>query len=144
MPPGWFLKSVALNGVDITDVAYEAKPSATVTGLELTLTNRQTALSGAVTDTHGDVVKDSVVAIFPATTREGVIPTRFTRTVRPDQEGRFQVKGLPPGDYFAVAVDSLEQGGEWDPAFQEQMKPKGKSFRLTEGQTSTLDLKLVQ
>ena len=38
---------------------------------------------------------------------------------------------------------TLEERAE-DPAFQEQMKPKGKSFRLTEGQTSTLDLKLVQ
>jgi hypothetical protein len=44
----------------------------------------------------------------------------------------------------AVAVESLEQGGEWDPAFQQQMRPRGKSFRLTEGQTSTVDLTLVQ
>jgi hypothetical protein len=41
-------------------------------------------------------------------------------------------------------VESLEQGGEWDPAFQQQMKPKGKSFRLIEGQSFTLDLSLTQ
>jgi hypothetical protein len=144
MPQGWYLKSVTLNGVDITDTAYEPKPSSNVTGMEVTLTNQQTSVSGTVTDVRGDAVKDYVVAVFPATAREDILPTRFTRTIRPDQRGRYQVRGLPPADYVAVAVESLEQGGEWDPAFQQQMKPRGKSFRLTEGQTSTVDLTLVQ
>jgi hypothetical protein len=143
-PQGWYLKSVTMNGADITDTAYETKASTNVTGLEVTLTNQQTSLSGTVTNVRGDAVKDYVVAVFPAAAREDVLATRFTRTIRPDQQGRYQVKGLPPADYVAVAVESLEQGGEWDPAFQQQMRPRGKSFRLTEGQTSTVDLTLVQ
>jgi Carboxypeptidase regulatory-like domain len=144
MPQGWYLKSVTMNGVDITDTGYEPKPSTNITGLEVTLTNQQTSLTGTVTNVRGDAVKDYVVAVFPAAAREDVLATRFTRTIRPDQQGRYLLKGLPPADYVAVAVESLEQGGEWDPAFQQQMRPRGKSFRLTEGQTSTLDLTLVQ
>ena len=142
--PGWSLKSVVLNGVDITDTPFDAKPAANITGLEVTVTDRQTNLSGVVKNAAGETVKDYVVAIFPATAREGILGTRFTRTIRPDQQGRYQLRGMPPGDYVAVAVESLEQGGEWDPAFQQQMKPRGKSISLSEGQTATLDLTLVQ
>jgi hypothetical protein len=89
-------------------------------------------------------VKDYVVAIFPERLREGVMPQRFTRTVRPDQEGRYRARGLPPGAYFAVAVTALELGDEWDPAFRKLVEPVGKRFSLTDGQALTLDLQLLQ
>jgi hypothetical protein len=141
---GWNWKSVMLNGVDITDVPFEAKPSANITGLEITMTDQQTSLTGLVNNSRGEPVKDFVVAILPAQLREGAVALRFTRTVRPDQDGRYQLKGLPPGDYVAVAVESLEQGGEWDPGFQQETRPRGKVFRLNEGQSLTLDLSLIQ
>jgi hypothetical protein len=141
---GWSLKSVMLNGVDITDTPFEAKPSTNITGLEITLTDRQTSLAGTVKNSRGETVKDFVVAIFPAELRDGILPTRFIRAIRPDQEGRYQIKGLPQGDYVAAALQSLEQGGEWDPAFQQQIRPRGKTFRLTDTQTVTLDLSLIQ
>jgi hypothetical protein len=143
-PPGWFLKSVMLNGVDITDIPYEAKPSTSVDGLEVVLIDRTTNLSGSVRNTRGETMKDYVAVIFPSDVKEGAVATRFTRTARPDQDGRYQIRGLPPGDYFAVAVESLDQGDEWDPAFQQQVKSKGKAFKLAEGQTMTLDLQLAQ
>jgi hypothetical protein len=141
---GWNLKSVTLNGVDITDTPFEAKPSTNINGLEITLTDRQTSLSGTVKKSNGDAVKDFVVVIFPSGLRDGTVPTRFTRTSRPDQQGGYQIRGLPPGDYVAAAVESLEQGGEWDPAFQQHVKPRGKTFRLSDAQMMTLDLSLVQ
>ena len=112
---GWTVKSVTLEGVDITDTPYDAKPSSDVSGLRIVMTDRQTTLSGDVRNRQGEVVKDYVVAIFPANLREGDVPTRFIRTVRPNQDGRYQIKGLPSGDYFAAAVESLEQGDQWDP-----------------------------
>jgi hypothetical protein len=51
---------------------------------------------------------------------------------------------VPAGEYLAVAVESLEQGEQWDPAFQEQMKHRAKTFKLTEGQSLALDLPLLQ
>jgi hypothetical protein len=76
--------------------------------------------------------------------KEGAVPTRFTRTVRPDRDGQYKASGLPAGDYFAAAVEALEQGGQFDPAFREQLKARGKTFTLTEGQTLKLDLQLIQ
>ena len=83
--------------------------------------------------------------IFPDKRREEPpLTARYLRVARPDQQGRFETKGLPPGDYFAVAVESLEQGGQWDPAFRKQVEPSAKRFRLTEGLSSTIELTLMQ
>jgi hypothetical protein len=139
-----FVSSVTLEGVDITDTPYEFRPGTSTSGLEITLTNSQTTLSGSVRSAGGNAAKDYVVAIFPSNLRDGDTPRRFIRTVRPDQGGKFLTKGLPAGDYFAAAVESLEQGEQWDPAFQEHVRPRASRFRLNEGQSLAIDLQLLQ
>jgi hypothetical protein len=138
-----FVKSVTLEGVDITDTPYEMKSGHNINGLEITLTNAKTTLSGTVRNASGPV-KDYVVAILPSNLREGDLPARFIRVLRPDQEGKYQTIGLPPGDYVAAAVDTIEQGEQWDPAFQDRVKLRAKRFRLTDGQALALDLDLLR
>jgi hypothetical protein len=108
------------------------------------MTDKQTSLSGTVRNGRGEQVPDYTVVVFPERLPEGAMPGRYTRTVRPDQQGRFQTRGLPPGDYFAAAVESLEQGGQWDPAFRNHVAQGARRFRLTEGQSATIDLQLTQ
>ena len=114
-----------------------------VTGGEVVMTDKQTTLLGAVRNPSGAEVIDYTVVIFPETLRDGAVASRYTRVVRPDQQGRFQTRGLPPGDYLAAVVESIEQGAHWDPAFRKQMEPRAKRFRLTEGLTSTIELQLL-
>jgi hypothetical protein len=132
-----------LNGVDITDTPVDLATVGDST-VEIVLTDKQTTLSGIAGNSRNEPVKDYVVAVFPDRLKEGALPARFIRTIRPDQEGRYQTRGLPAGDYFAVAVPALEQGAEWDPAFRKQVEPTAKRFRLAEGQTATIDLQLMQ
>jgi hypothetical protein len=98
-----------------------------------------TDLSGSV-HTGSGTVKDYVVVVFAQDSKLWGAQSRFVRTARPNQDGVFSVKGLPPGQYYAVAVESLETGTQNDPAVLEPLKAKGKTFSLTEGQTQTLDL----
>ena len=141
--PGWFLKSVSINGENVTDIPFDVATHGTDTRLEIVMTSKQTTLSGTVRNARGEQLIDYTVAIFPEQLREGAMPARYTRVVRPDQQGRFETRGLPPGNYLAAAVESLEQGGHWDPAFRKNVEPTAKRFRLTEGQTATVDLQLT-
>ena len=142
-PPGWSVKSVTFNGASITEAPLDISAVGSATGVEILLTNRQTTLSGTVKSAQG-AAADYTVVIFPETPRPAAVNGRYVRVARPDQQGRFETKGLPPGDYFAVAVESLEQGGQWDPAFRKQVEPSAKRFRLTEGLSSTIELTLTQ
>ena len=138
----WFLKSVAVNGVDVTDVGYDV--SNDVEQVEVVLTDRQTVVAGTVKNARGEPIDDYVLAIFPSDVKLGVSRSRFIRTVRPDQQGRYVTKGLPPARYFAIAVGALEQGAHYDPAFQQQVRPKARTFTLNEGETLSLDLTLIE
>jgi hypothetical protein len=142
--PSWFLKAVTFNGENITDIPFDASTARGDARIEIVMTDKQTTVSGTVKDARGQHITDYTAVIFPARLREGAIPTRYTRVVRPDQQGRFQTRGLPPGEYLGVAVESLEQGGQWDPAFRRQIEPGSKHFTLVEGQTATVDLPLVE
>ncbi len=139
----WMLKEVSIDGEDMTDVPYTIKGSETVSDVRIVLTDRLTELSGTVTDERGQPVKDYVVVLLPGELKDGVSPLRFTRTIRPDQEGVYRTRGLPPGAYVAAAVETVEQGGEWDPEFQRRVRDVARSLTVREGQTTTLDLKLA-
>jgi len=144
IPPGWMLRSVTLDGEDITDTPLDLTGGGRIEGLRIVLTDRLTDVSGGVTSERGQPVKDYVVVLQPATPKQGLAANRYVRNARPDQDGRFRVRGMPTGDYIATAVESLEAGREWDPEFQPKLRDAGRNFSLKEGETIVLDLKLAE
>ena len=139
----WTLKRVTLDGEDITDTPYPLRTSENVQSLRVLLTDRVADVSGAVTDARGQTVKEFVVVIQPAREMEPAILQRFLQTARPDQDGRFGARALPPGEYIATAVEVLEQGREWDPDYRPRLRDAGRRFSIKEGESVDLDLKLA-
>jgi hypothetical protein len=143
LPQGWILKSVRLNGADVTDGGIEFKPGEALTGVDVVLTSKRTEVNGVVKGAGSQPVKDYTLVVFSdEPQRWSAVNSRYIASTRPDQDGRYQVRNLPPGGYYAVAVDYLAQG-EWnDPDVLERLKPKAMKFSLDEGETKTLDLKM--
>jgi hypothetical protein len=142
LPQGWTLKAVEYNGDDITDAPVEFKSTEEASGVKVILSNLSTQVSGAVTNDRGQAVKDYTAIIFPDDSAKWTYASRFIATGRPDQDGRYVVKDLPPGSYLAIAVDYVQQG-EWsDPAFLERVKSRATEFRLGAGDQKSLELKL--
>lgn len=143
LPQGWTVKSVKLNGQDITDSGAEFKGSETVTGLELVLTSKITQVDGTVRDASGNSVKDYTVVLFSDDPQKWTAPqSRYIAGVRPDTEGRFQARSLPPGGYYAVAVDYIAQGEWGDPELLDKLKDKATRISVDEGETKTIELKI--
>jgi hypothetical protein len=146
VPDGWTLKSVEIEGRDVTDVPIDIRAPHDVSGVTVVLTNRLTSLEGRVTGKDGGEVRDYSLIVFPADRERWTAPrgaaSRFLATARPDQRGRFKVAGLPEGDYLTVAVDYLDPGEAADPEFLERMRPKATAVRLPEGGTISTELRL--
>ena len=137
----WTLKAVRIGAVDITDIGYNV--AGDIDGLEVVMTDRETRVSGTVKGERNQPAMDYVVVVLPSEVRPGVNPTRFIQTAQPDQQGRYQVKGLPPGQYVAAAIESLSRDGHYNPAFQKRVRSTARPFTLNEGQQLVLDLRLM-
>ncbi len=142
-PPAWVIKSVTLEGNDITDEPLELAGKQTISGVVIRLTDKLTQISGRVSDGRGQVLRDYVVVIQPLEVQEPVVAARRIRTARPDTSGRFETRGMRPGRYVATAVEALEQGRQFSPEFREQLRGRGREFSVREGESIALDLALT-
>ena len=141
-PNGWYVKAVRLNGVDVTDSGIEFRSEQELSGIEVEMTNAPSDLSGVVTD-RGKPSHDYTVVIFARDRERWIANSRYLSTGRPDQDGKYKIRGLPAGDYYAIALEYVEQG-EWsDPEFLERVRQSATGVSINDGETKTLDLKLV-
>jgi hypothetical protein len=141
-PRGWTLRSVVVDGHEVIDTPLEVRPGQKLTGAALVLSDRQTEVNGTLSDAQGRPLTEYTILAFPTDSALWRPQARQITTVRPDQNGKFQIRGLPPGDYFLTAIDP-QQPGEWFvPAFLEQQAADASRLTLSEGATRTQDLRL--
>jgi hypothetical protein len=142
-PSRWIVKAVMAGGRDYADTPIEVQPGKTITGMEIVLTNRAGSVTGAVTDERGQPVLDTSILVFPDDRRLWQFDSRYVKTTRPDQEGRYRIDGLPPADaYLVIAVQDLEDGRSGDPAYLATVRDVATPFSLREAEAKTIDLKL--
>ena len=89
-------------------------------------------------------MSDYSVVAFSADRGKWGYLTRFVRSARPDQDGRFTIRALPPDDYLVVALEYLESGQEFDPEQLSAWAPLATKVTLTEGGTQSISLKLAR
>jgi hypothetical protein len=141
-PSGWFLKAVRLGDRDVTDVAL-GRPDTEISGVEMVLTRTRGEVSGSVVDGLGAATSDYTVIVFPEDRSQWTLTSRFLFNARPDREGQFKIRGLPPGRYLVAAADYVEKGGERDPELLERLRSKATAVSLSDGDVKTMTLTLA-
>jgi hypothetical protein len=139
---GILVRAVRLDGADVTDSGIEFRPNANVSGVEVELTTQTAEVTGVVTDDRGHPAADCTVIVFAQDRERWTEASRYIAASGADQHGRFKVRTLPPGEYYAVALDSIEPGEFADPDLLERVRTRATAFSMSEGETTTLDLKL--
>jgi hypothetical protein len=133
----WTIKSIAVDGRDLGDDPLEFNGSTRLSDVVVTVTDRLTDVSGTVSS-RGQPLAEQLVVLHRVGTSLPL--SRNVRTIRTDERGRFQVRGLGPGSYVAAAVEEGEGGFDFSPDFQERLRTRGRGFSLAEGETVSLDL----
>ena len=140
-PPQWQVKSATVGGRDVLDAPIDLRDT-DVTGVLITLSDEQFALSGTVTVTGGHKADEAIVYVFPADPRawiENGMNPRRSRSTRVAASGAYSFTLLPAGDYLAVAVDRADEGNLQDPAFIEALSRLGTRVSVVSAKQS-LDL----
>jgi hypothetical protein len=139
--PGWSIKSVRHNGTDVTDSGIDFGSGGTVEGIEIEMTNLVQEVSGRVTNDKGQNVRDYSVLFFPQD-RGRWEAMRYFAIGRPDQEGRYSVRGLPPGEYLAAALEYLDPSERANPELLERLRIGASPIEIREGDAKALDLRI--
>ena len=137
----WSLKAITVGGEDVTDSVVELKPGQNVDNVTVILTDRTTEISGTVRDArHTGLAAISVIA-FSSEAAHWRPESRRIQSVRTDASGVFRIRNLPPGDYFLVAADDVEQGEWFDPAYLDSVRAGARRITIAEGDKKTQDLR---
>jgi hypothetical protein len=137
----WTLKSVIVAGLDVTDQPVDLKPGQNVENVTIVLSDRATEIAGTVRDGKSAPVSGITVIAFSSERQYWRAQSRHIQAARTDATGAFALRGLPAGDYLLVAVDDVDQGEWFDPAYLDQARASATRATLSEGEKKTMDLR---
>ncbi len=140
LPAGWSLASAMFGDRDAADLLIDMEPGRNLTGGVLRFTSRTAELAGAVANAAGQPVVNAAVVVFPEDRRLWVPQSRRIHVAKISSEGRYVVRGLPPGDYRLALADP-EPGEQHDVEFLAQLVAQATSVSLGEGEKKTQDLR---
>ena len=143
VPDGWTVRAIMHDGRDIADTPVEMKSGETLTDVQVIVSSKVTTVSGQLLDDRGAPLVDGTVIVFADDSTKWSDDSRWVRAVRPDQQGRYQIQGLPPGEYLAVAVDYVEEGVWNDPEYLDSIRTHGQRLTLADAESKSLTLKPI-
>jgi hypothetical protein len=143
LPDGWVVKAIQHHGIDIADATLDPRTGEELSDVEVVISSKVTTVSGVLSDSKGAPVADGTVIVFATEAEKWSEDSRFVRSARPDQQGQYQIRGLPPGEYFALAMDYVQDGLWNDPEYLESIRRYAQRFTLGESDARTVALKIT-
>jgi len=139
--PGWFVKSVTLNGRDISDARRQFQRDEHVTIL---LSSIGSTVEGTVVGPDGNPATSGAVIMF-AQNRAGWTTTSVRlRRAQVESNGRFKITDLLPGAYYIAAGtrERVYQPGAIAASYFEGLTENASTIVMAERDTRTVTLKL--
>jgi protocatechuate 3,4-dioxygenase beta subunit len=140
MPPGHYLKEVRLDQTE-GGIDQPLRVASSSTGpLEVVISARGGQIEGTIVDDRQQPVRETQAVLIPEQQRN-----RFDlyRTTRSDQNGRFTLRGIPPGDYKIFAWEALEASAYYDPEVLRVFEAKGKLVHVSESSTQNVEVRII-
>lgn len=134
-----YVEAIRYNGAESADGLVALAPGAE---LEIVIGDKPASLSGTVMNGASPAQGAGVVLVkWPIARIDPFRPYQFSATS--GENGKFQLTGLPPGEYrvLAIPVGGLLQLGE--PGVLNQLAASAERVTLERGGSQTVELKLV-
>jgi hypothetical protein len=147
-PEGWWLKSVNVNGANaVNEPAVFGRGMPTASDVSVVFASGTGAVTGRVLDERRQPATEFEVVVFPADPDRWFSRSPYVKSGSASPDGTFNVAGLPPGEYLAAAVDSLDAGpdyGNWqNPAVLGSLAGDARRVQITPGGSVSTELRLL-
>ena len=138
---GVYVKSAKLGGVDVlnTGFRFAGEPDKV---LEIVLAKNAGSIAGRVEDERKQPAGGVFVTLIPNISTARLYRTDMYKTTSTDAEGKFEIQGLPPGDYKIFALEGFEKDAWVDPDFFKPYEERGIAVRIGEGNAFNLETAL--
>jgi protocatechuate 3,4-dioxygenase beta subunit len=139
----WMVKSIVMNGRDVTDAPFEIRPNEPLADVVVTFTDRLSEIGGTIFDSAGRPAPGHFVFVFPTDRSAWTMTSRrFRAPSQPSTDGRYRIAELPPGEYFVAALTEFDQLDMLDQAFLEQVAAAAIRVTVKEGERKVQDLRI--
>jgi hypothetical protein len=139
LPPGAYLKSARLNGIDAANGFSISGPAPA--SLEIVLSDKAGRIEGTIVGTNGRPMPGVEAVLLPIREADRM-PGRVMASMS-DQHGRFDLQSIPPGDYKLFAWEDLEPYGYYDADVVRPFMAVGTSIRVAEGSRHRVELETI-
>jgi hypothetical protein len=166
----WQLKAVMFRGENLLDrkVAFEAGQE--YTDVQVIVSDKRTQMMLAVTDDSGQPTREYAALAFPVDKARWTQLDRYLRTAAPpplsalppallppaaaaslnagatppDSRTPGRILGLPPAEYFVIALDDIEDEASRDPAVLERLAMNATRVQLTDDAPIEVPLRVLK
>jgi protocatechuate 3,4-dioxygenase beta subunit len=136
-----YIKDVRYGGSSALEDGFTVVRGAPAT-LEITISSHGARVQGTVADKDGLPAAGVWVVLVPELAHR--TQDRLYKTLTTDQYGRFDLRGIPPGEYKLFSWEEVESGAWEDPEFLKRFEDKGEKIVLQEGDHKTLSLIIIR
>ena len=140
MPDYSYIKAIRLSGRNVLDSTIDFT-GGVAGNLDIVLGADSGQAEGLVFDAADQPVSGAIVALVPDTAHRG---TRgLYKSATTDQYGRFDIKGIAPGDYKLFAWEDIDDGAYEDSEFLKRFEERGERASIRGRSHTSYQLKLI-
>jgi protocatechuate 3,4-dioxygenase beta subunit len=128
--PDCYLKTIRFAGMEVSDDEFNVVRGTEAT-LAVTISSRGARVQGTVTDQDGLPAVGVWVVLVPDASHRNEF--RLYKQINTDQYGRFDLRGIAPGDYTLFSWEHVDRNAWQDPDFLKEFESQGLSVSLQDG-----------
>ncbi len=140
MPEGFYVKSIRMGQADVTETGVDFSQGG-VDEITVILNPNGGEIDGAVQNAKGEPAIGATVTLIPEASHRST--SWLYKTADTDQNGRFSIKGVRPGEYKIYAWEDMEQGAYMDPDYVKPHESAGEAVSVKDSAHSSVQLKAV-
>jgi hypothetical protein len=139
LPKDFYIKSVRLGEQEVLESGFTVESGGGPGALEVVLSASAGQVGGVVLDEDEKPLAGATVVLLPEPERRKY--EHLIKTTTCDQNGRFTLEGISPGEYKLFAWKEVETGAWQDPDFMTPIEKHGEEVTIREAGRESRQLK---
>jgi hypothetical protein len=140
-PENFYLKAIRIGREDVTDTGIDLTQGIAPEDLTVVLNPNGGVIEGSVQNAKEEPAMGATVTLIPDAAHRSL--SWMHKTANTDQNGRFVIQGVRPGEYKIYAWEEVEQDAYQDPDFMKLHESAGETVSVKEGAHETVQLKVI-